>query len=211
TGSFADVLSLKPANLPTDAGIQNPTFTHPMMKYSYLNIESMLMVNNRGGLTDGSTKSRPIFVLGRLNYDAFTNTSLVTLSYAHATTCATNLFFFGKVRGYFSAGVTARMNGEAMMPEGNALGNMGARVGYNVYNDHSALQCESYVFQDQVVVNVTAHRKVGKVILVNGGVDNNRPKVGFSAMLGEKTRVSASSRYHSSGNVQAGASLSMNF
>lgn len=208
-GLYSTGLALRPSQR-IDAPalpVNNNNFT----SNSYLNIESMVMLNNHGRNADGFNKQRPVFVHGKLNYDAFTNTSLVSLSYAHATTCQSNFLFFGKVRGYLSIGVTSRMNGTAMMPSEMPYANTGARMGYNVYNKNCALQFETYVFHDQVIVNTTAHRRVGKAVLINAGVENNQPKVGFSTMLGDKCRVSASGRMQGKEQVQGGVSMALNF
>jgi hypothetical protein len=207
-GVYTNGYSLRPTQrIDAPVAANNNSFAHN----SYLNIESMLMLNNQGKNADGFNKHRPVFLLGKLNYDANTNTSLVTLSYAHATRCQTNFLFFGKVRGYLSVGVTNRMNGTAMMPADMPYANTGARVGYNVYNKNCALQFETYVFHDQVIVNTTAHRRIGKAVLINAGVENNQPKVGFSTMLGQKCRVSASGRMQGKEQVQGGVSMSLNF
>ncbi|HEY1047929.1 MAG TPA: hypothetical protein VGF79_15920 [Bacteroidia bacterium] len=208
-GYYSNIYRL-PVQSKPDAGTVAPS-NGPLNTAMQLNIETMMMVNNRYGFSESLGRSRPTFILGRLNYDGFTNTALATVSYAHSTTCKTNFLFFGQVRGYLSIGVTARMNGTPMIPSDKAYANAGARVGYNVYNENCALQFETYVFHDQVIVNTTAHRKLGNSVLISGGVDNNKPKVGFSVMMGNNCRLSASTRMQDKKNVQAGVNMAVSF
>lgn len=209
---YYSYLCPRPSVVRTDGGtVASDGHNHQVWSAMTLNAEAMVMVNNRYGFTESLGRRRPTFVHGKVNYDGFTNTSLASFSYAHSTTCKTNFLFFGQVRGYLSAGLAIRTNGTQTFPKGAEYNNMGARFGYNVYNENSALQFETYVFHDKVVISSMAHRKVGGSVLISGGVDNNRPKAGFSVMMGKGCRMSASARMQDVKCLQAGMNVAFNF
>lgn len=191
--------------VPLESGLV-PASHYNMMSNMRLGLEAMVMVNNRGRYSESVSNSRPIFLQAKVQYDGLEKNTLVTAGYAHGLTCKANFLFFGQVRGYFSSGVAMLMSNE---PGTEAKPQVGARVGYNVYNAKSALQFDTYVFENKVLVTTQAYKKVGENFLINGGVTRNQPSVGFSAMIGS-CRLSANAQGNKQ-NIQSGVNLTVNF
>lgn len=203
-GYFSNVCRV--ATKATDA--QTPSMALGNLSNMRLSAEAMVMVNNRGNFSESVSRSRPMFMHGKASFDGFTNTTILSVGYAHGLKCQAGFLFFGQVKGYFSAGAAMRIN-TSDGANRNMADNVGARIGYNVYNRSSALQFETHVFQDQVLVTALAHKKLGENILINGGVENNNAKVGMSALIGS-CRLSVSTQYNKS-CLQSGANLTVNF
>jgi hypothetical protein len=179
-----------------------------MLSNMRLGFEAMIMVNNRGRFSESVMKTRPIFLQAKAMYDGFERNTIVSAGYAHGLKCMASFPLMGQVKGYFSMGAAAIIPDKVPAP-GETQTQMGARVGYNVYNRTSALQFDTYIFQDQVLVSAVAHKKLGDNLLLDAGVSRNQPTVGFSAMIGS-CRISASTQY-SKNNFQSGVNLTANF
>ena len=93
-------------------------------------------------------------------------------------------------------------------PSSDIQSNIGTRLAINCYNKTSALQAVAYVFQNSVIVNLLAYKKIAENFLISGGVENNLPKLGLSAMIGS-SRLSVYTQMHKK-DVQAGVNLSIN-
>ena len=86
---------------------------------------------------------------------------------------------------------------------------MGARMGYNVYNRSSAFQFETYAFKNKMMVTAMAYKKLGENFLIQGGVEMNQPKFGLSALIGS-CRLSATTQLYKN-NLQSGVNMTVNF
>ncbi len=177
-----------------------------MLSSMRLNVESMVMVNNRYGFSESVSRNPAKFILGRAAYDGFTNTGLVTLAFAKSTKCRTTLPLFGQIKGFWSIGATMRFkpHEEAAKP----YENYGARLGMNCYTKTSALQAETYVFSNSTIINVLVYKKIAENFMISGGVENNLPKAGLSALIGS-SRLSVFGQMHKK-DVQAGVNLTIN-
>jgi hypothetical protein len=177
-----------------------------MLSNMRLNIESMVMVNNRYGFSESVSRNPAKFILGKMAYDGFTNTALASIAFAKSTKCRTTLPFFGQIKGFWGIGATARFRPNEVAPKLSS--NIGSRLSLNVYNKTSALQAETYVFADGVIVNALVYKKISENFLVNAGVENNLPKLGLSALLGS-SRLSVYTQLHKR-DIQAGVHLAIN-
>ena len=177
-----------------------------MLSSMRLDVESMVMVNNRYGFSESVSRNPAKFILGKVNYDGFTNTGLATVAFAKSTKCRTALLFFGQIKGFWGIGATMRFNPNEVnyKPESN----IGGRLSLNVYNKRSALQAETYVFANRVIANVLVHKKIGENFLFSAGVENNLPKLGLSALIGS-SRLSVNSQVYQN-NIQTGVNLTIN-
>jgi hypothetical protein len=190
---------------PKDAG-QAAAVPQGMLSSLRLNVESMIMANNRYGFSESVSRNAPKFVLGRVAYDGFSNTGLVTLAFARSVKCRTTLPLFGQIKGFWGIGATMRYKPNEVNDQWSS--NVGARFSMNCYNKTSALQAEAYVFSNSVIFNVTAYRKIAENFLISGGVENNLPKCGLSALIGS-SRLTVSAQMHKK-DIQAGVNLTIN-
>ncbi len=186
---------------------QTPAYVpQGMLSSMRLDVESMVMMNNRYGFSESVSRHPAKFLLGKLNYDGFSNTALATMAFAKATKCRTSIPFFGQIKGFWGIGATMRFKpNEPMEGPSNTFG---ARLSMNCYNKTSALQAETYVFADKVIVNMLVYKKIAENFLVSAGVENNLPKAGLSALIGS-SRFSVFGQMYKN-NLQAGANLTIN-
>lgn len=202
-GYYANAMQTTP---PSRENVQQTPVQQGMLSSMRLNVESMLMLNNRYGFSESVSRNPAKFILGRASYDGFTNTGLVTLAFAKSTKCRTTLPLFGQIKGFWGIGATMRYKPNEI--NDNPASNVGGRLSLNVYNKTSALQAETYVFSNGVIVNVQAYRKIVENLLVSAGVENNLPRLGLSALIGS-SRLSAFGQLHKN-NIQAGVNLAIN-
>ncbi|MCC6818551.1 MAG: hypothetical protein IT245_06660 [Bacteroidia bacterium] len=207
TGYYSNAYQMsKPVN--GESGLNNSS-DYSMLSNMRLGLEAMIMVNNRGNFSESVSRNRPIFLQMKAQYDGLDKNTLVTAGYAHGLECKASFLFFGQVKGYLSIGAAALMNNDPTIPANERTTDVGARLGYNVYNRTSALQFDTYVFKDKVLVTTQAYKKLGENVLINAGVSRNQPSIGFSAMIGS-CRVGATTQY-SKNNFQSGVNLTVNF
>ncbi len=187
---------------------ENPAAYVPqgMLSSMRLNVESMVMTNNRYGFSESVSRNPAKFILGRVSYDGFTNTGLATLAFAKSTKCLTSLPIFGQIKGFWGIGATMRFKPNEINDKPSS--NIGTRLSLNVYNKTSALQAETYVFSNGVIVNILAYRKIAENFLISAGVENNLPKLGLSALIGG-SRLTINSQMHKR-NIQVGMNLTIN-
>ncbi|MFM6982685.1 MAG: hypothetical protein ACKOXF_01035 [Chitinophagaceae bacterium] len=180
-----------------------------MMDNMRLSAEAMVMLNNRYGFSESVSRSRPKFIHAKGIYDGIAKTTLLSAGYAHGLKCRAGFLFFGQVKGYFSLGAAALINNDMSLPAEQRATQMGARMGYNVYNRSSAFQFETYAFKSKMFVTAMAYKKLGENILIQGGVEQNQPKFGFSALIGS-CRLSATTQLYKN-NLQSGVNMTVNF
>lgn len=180
-----------------------------MMDNMRLSAEAMVMLNNRYGFSESVSRSRPKFINAKGLYDGIAKTTLLSAGYAHGLKCRAGFLFFGQVKGYFSLGAAALINNDMSLPAEQRTTQMGARMGYNVYNRSSAFQFETYAFKSKMFVTAMAYKKLGENILIQGGVEQNQPKFGFSALIGS-CRLSATTQLYKN-NLQSGVNMTVNF
>ncbi len=180
-----------------------------MMDNMRLSAEAMVMLNNRYGFSESVSRSRPKFIHAKGIYDGIAKTTLLSAGYAHGLKCRAGFLFFGQVKGYFSLGAAALINNDLTLPAEQRTTQMGARMGYNVYNRSSAFQFETYAFKSKMLVTAMAYKKLGENILIQGGVEQNQPKFGFSALIGS-CRLSATTQLYKN-NLQSGVNMTVNF
>ncbi|MBL7837611.1 MAG: hypothetical protein JNM67_08850 [Bacteroidetes bacterium] len=194
---------------PTQSELSPASQAPSMLSSMRLGLEAMIMVNNRGRFSESVMKSRPVFMFAKVMYDGFEANTIMTAGYAHGLKCMASFPLMGQVKGYFSIGAAALVPDKAVLPGVTPPAEYGARVGYNVYNRSSAMQFDTYIFENQVLVSAVAHKKLGENVLLDAGISRNQPTVGFSAMIGS-CRLSASTQY-SKNNFQSGVNLTANF
>jgi len=180
-----------------------------MLDNMRLSAEAMVMLNNRYGFSESVSRSRPKFIHAKAIYDGIAKTSLLSAGYAHGLKCRASFLFFGQVKGYFSMGAAALLNNDMTLPADQRATLVGARMGYNVYNRTSAFQFESYAFKNKVLVTAMAYKKLGENILIQGGVELNQPKFGFSGLIGS-CRLSATTQLNKN-HLQSGVNMTVNF
>jgi hypothetical protein len=186
---------------------QSTAVPKSMLSSLRLNVESMVMTNNRYGFSESVSRNPAKFVLGRVSYDGFTNTGLATLAFAKSFKCMTTFPLMGQIKGFWGIGATGRyMTNETQKHDWAK--NTGTRLSLNIYNKTSALQAETYVFSNGVIVNILAYRKLAENFLFNIGVENNLPKAGFSGLIGS-SRLSVYAQMHKK-DVQGGVNLTIN-
>jgi len=201
-GYYNNVYDVRPNHTEKPAGY----VPQGMLSAMRMNVETMVMMNNRNGFSESVSRNPAKFVLARVAYDGFTNTALATLAFAKSTKCRTTLLFFGQIKGFWSIGATMRFKPNETAEKSST--NIGTRLAMNCYNKTSALQAETYIFSNGVIVNILAYKKIAENFLISAGVENNLPKAGLSALIGS-SRLSLFGQMHKN-HVQGGVNLTIN-
>lgn len=189
-------------NITPGEGINKPPSVFDQMR---LNGEALLMVNNRFRFQESVMRNAPRFLLAKVMADGPEKFGTASLSFAQGLPCISTLPFFGQIKGYWSVGAAVLRDSREETVHHAA----GGRAGFNCYSKNAALQSEISVFENTVLCHVIVYRKIGEHLMLNTGVEHNRPLAGVCVLAGN-FRFALSSRLMES-KVQHGFSLTGNF